>query len=123
MATWSYTLSVPHDPRASRVARDTLRSALTVAGQDALVDVATLLASEVVGNAYRHTSGNALIRMRSAGGLLRVSVWDAEPGLPRHLDVDEGSTHGRGLMLLDACADRWGVRSLGRAKSVWFEVS
>lgn len=130
MSNWSYSLSVPHDPRAARVVRDTLRSALTVNEQPQLVDAATLLVSELVGNALVHGAGRSLVRMHGGlDGTVRVSVWDRGPGLPRHLHVPRDSPGGRGLALVDACADRWGVqaggeRGAGRhGKSVWFELS
>ncbi|KRV46868.1 hypothetical protein AQ490_08790 [Wenjunlia vitaminophila] len=109
--------------------RDTLRSALTVNEQPHLVDTATLLASELVGNVLRHSNGRSLVRMRGHGDTVRISVWDRGPGLPRRTAALPDSTDGRGLTLLDACADRWGVVTAWRpgsgtpGKSVWFELS
>jgi anti-sigma regulatory factor (Ser/Thr protein kinase) len=127
--SWTYNLRIPHDPRASRVVRDTLRSALIAGGLPQLVDVSTLLTSELVANAYRHAEGAAAVRIGWDAGLLRVSVLDANPEHPRRVETDSDSENGRGLLLLDSCADRWGVRSIGEegsgwpGKSVWFEVS
>ncbi|GAA3792509.1 hypothetical protein ACFS5L_12200 [Streptomyces phyllanthi] len=49
---WSYALHLPHDPRAPRVARMTLRAVLPAYGISELLDTAELLASELVTNAY-----------------------------------------------------------------------
>ena len=49
---WTYTLQLPQDPRAPGVARVTLRNVLRVHGMPELTEVAELLASELVTNAY-----------------------------------------------------------------------
>ncbi len=66
--TWVYTLRLPHDPRAARVARTTVRAALHGHGLHEVLDVAELLTFEMVGNVYRHTEGPALLRLTSLGG-------------------------------------------------------
>ncbi|MFD7815870.1 ATP-binding protein [Streptomyces sp. NPDC059785] len=53
--TRTYALHLPHDPRAPRVARMTLRAVLPAYGLTELLDTAELLASELTTNAYRHT--------------------------------------------------------------------
>lgn len=55
--TWVYALRLPHDPRAARVARMTVRATLNGHGMHEVVDVVELLTSELVTNAYRHTRG------------------------------------------------------------------
>ncbi|MEU4996748.1 ATP-binding protein [Streptomyces sp. NPDC021622] len=136
---WSYALHLPHDPRAPRVARMTLRAALTGHGMSELLDVAELLASEMVTNAYRHTKGPASLRLRSVrAGRLRVGVWDSSPLIPAPFDKPPGafgapvpptdSDGGRGLFLVRQCADAWGGWPLGDqlfgsgGKLLWFEV-
>ncbi|AIJ15715.1 hypothetical protein SLITK23_27650 [Streptomyces lividans] len=48
-----------------------------------LVDVAELLATELVSNAVRHTKGPAALRIRwSPPGTLRIGAWDADPEPP-----------------------------------------
>lgn len=36
---------------------------------------------------------------------------------------DGAGVGGRGLFLVDALSTRWGIRSLGLGKEVWFKVS
>ena len=101
---WEYTLGIPHDPRAVAVSRHTLRLALAAHGLPHVGDVAELLASELIGNAVRHTKGPAALRVRWVGGVLRIGAWDADPTPPAPplgaaLDVERG----RGLELVRAC--------------------
>ena len=127
---WEYSLYIPHDPRAVTVCRRTLRLILTMHGLIGLVDVAELLAAELVCNAVRHTKGPAALRVRWAAGVLRIGAWDADPeppeppqALERLMEAEEG----RGLALIRACADAWGWQPLSRhgnrGKYVWCELA
>jgi anti-sigma regulatory factor (Ser/Thr protein kinase) len=85
--TWAYALQLPHDARAARIARVTLRAVLAGHGMAQLQDNAELLASELVTNAYRYSDGPAGLRLRGLGGdRLRVSVWDTNPHIPPPFD-------------------------------------
>jgi anti-sigma regulatory factor (Ser/Thr protein kinase) len=127
---WEYSLSVPNDLRAVTVSRRTLRLILTLHGQIGLVDVAELLAAELVSNAVRHTKGPAALRVRwSPPGTLRIAAWDADPEPPEPPVPLEGlgdQEEGRGLALVRACSDEWGWHPLlglgGRGKYVWCEL-
>ncbi|MFC8131275.1 ATP-binding protein [Streptomyces sp. NPDC057302] len=136
---WSYALHLPHDPRAPRVARMTLRAALDGHGMRELLDVAELLTSEMVTNAFRHTKGASSLRLRVVrGGWLRVGVWDSDPHIPAPFDKPPGgfgaalvpseSGSGRGLLLVRQLADSWGGWPLGDqlfgsgGKLLWFAV-
>lgn len=135
--TWAYALRLPHDPRAARVARMTVRAALTSHGRDEVLDAVELLTSELVTNAYRHTDGPASLRLSALGdGRLRVGVWDGHPYVPapfggpaRGRVPDARVEGGRGLFLVEQYADSWGGWSLGNdplgrcgGKLLWFEV-
>ncbi|MER7050865.1 MULTISPECIES: ATP-binding protein [unclassified Streptomyces] len=127
--SWEYSLYIPNDPRAVTISRRTLRLILTMHGLIGLVDVAELLAAELIGNAVLHTKGPAALRVRWSAGVLRIGAWDADPEPPdapaRLADVaDEES--GRGLALVRACSDLWGWQPLSRfgnrGKYVWCEL-
>ncbi|WP_407700089.1 ATP-binding protein [Streptomyces liliifuscus] len=109
-------------------------------GMAEVLDVVELLTSELVTNAYRHTKGPASLRLRAPGeGRLRVFVWDTSPYIPPPFDRSS-DTHapppasadaeaGRGLLLVQQCADLWGCWPLGdgrldrgAGKLMWFEV-
>lgn len=90
-----------------------------------LADAAELALTELVANVVRHVPGRrcrTLILLLPGGGV-RVEVTDTCPRLPRPAAgglLDEG---GRGLLLVDAVTDDWGVepRRDGGGKTVWFE--
>ena len=137
--TWVYALRLPHDPRAARVARMTVRAALNGHGMPEALDVVELLTSELVTNAYRHTKGPASLRLTALGdGRLRVGVWDTSSHIPAPFGKPPGdrvppapvdAVSGRGLVLVREHADSWGGWPLcdslldrGAGKLLWFEV-
>ncbi|MGA4849802.1 ATP-binding protein [Streptomyces sp. G5(2025)] len=132
---WTYTLHLPHDPRAPGIARTTLRAVLTTYGLGELAPTAELLAGELLSNAHCHTDGPYALRLRSASPEgIRVSVWDSDPRIPPAFAEDRTPGHrppdmaenGRGLHLVRACADRWGAYTVGTAhagKLLWTEVT
>ncbi|MGW2746738.1 ATP-binding protein [Streptomyces sp. NPDC001450] len=134
---WTYTLQLPHDPRAPGIARATLRTVLAAHDLSALTPTAELLAAELLTNAHLHTTGPYALRLLgSEPGRLRIAVWDTDPRVPpgftKDKDEDKGKGEttsvavapddaetGRGLQLVRACADSWGVsvlRELGASK-------
>ncbi|WP_217208259.1 ATP-binding protein [Streptomyces sp. AC550_RSS872] len=127
---WEYWLYLPNDPRAVTISRRTLRLILTMHGLIGLVDVAELLATELVSNAVRHTKGPAALRVRWSAGALRIGAWDADPEPPEPpgpLEEVPDAEDGRGLALVRACADLWGwqplTRNGDRGKYVWCELA
>jgi anti-sigma regulatory factor (Ser/Thr protein kinase) len=109
---------------ATRVARrfvdDTLRDwRLGARGRDI-----TLACHELVANAVLHAATPVLVRLhRQAHGVL-VEVADTDPHPPcRQILDDPLSTSGRGLMIVERLAARWGVRPLATGKVVWAELA
>lgn len=131
--SWQYELRIPRDPRGPRVARRTLRAVLALHELGELAERAELLASELATNSVRYTKGPASVRVEWLHPALRVSVWDPAPGLPvvcggPRPGPPADADHGRGLLLLDLLADRWGACPLGDSpwgpggKTIWFEL-
>lgn len=88
-------------------------------------EVAELLITEVVTNALVHTDEGAEVSATVRAGRLRVEVRDHAARMPRpYVPSADDGTHGRGLVLVQALADAWGVDPLamGRGKVVWFEL-
>nr|WP_223268396.1 ATP-binding protein [Streptosporangium nondiastaticum] len=59
---------------------------------------------------------------------VREAVRDSVRGVARDAvpdmnDIEKAATSGRGLLLVHALADGWGVRAHGVGKSVWFELA
>jgi anti-sigma regulatory factor (Ser/Thr protein kinase) len=109
--------------------RKALREHLRRWGVPCLCDTAELLATELVTNALQHTDHGAVltVTLSSAGSpahRLRVEVRDFAPRQPPPPRAPgEHTTHGRGLLLVQALADAWGVRSDGTGKVIWFELA
>lgn len=87
-----------------------------------VVEIARLLVSEVATNAVRHGAGRPLLRVEVTPARLRVEVSDGARGtltVPDQVELAEG---GRGLLLVDTLASRWGVEEGDEGKTVWFEL-
>ncbi|MFE5038605.1 ATP-binding protein [Streptomyces sp. NPDC056683] len=113
------------DLRAVPEARRELRELLRHWGRPGRSEIAELLTSELVTNALVHTDREAVLTAVVEQSQLRVEVRDFVARRPRKCapdtDSDDG-THGRGLVLVDAFADAWGVQAHEVGKSVWFEL-
>ena len=88
-------------------------------------ETAELLASELVTNAVMHGCGPITVLMEYDGDGLGVTVCDGEPALPAVPEPDPLSLGGRGLHLVAALSDDWGVEpaSSGPGKNVWFRLA
>lgn len=88
-------------------------------------ETAELLASELVTNAVLHGRGPITLTMEYDVDGLGVTVCDDEPALPALPDPDPRSMGGRGLHLVAALSDAWGVTptSGGPGKGVWFRLA
>jgi anti-sigma regulatory factor (Ser/Thr protein kinase) len=129
---------------ARRFVRDTLRS-WELAGehagpgeqaectqQDALVDDAVLLTSELVTNAVLHAGTPVQVTCRLLGdlsdGAVEIAVLDRRPAQLRpdspHTAAEAAErTNGRGLQLPSELATAWGVTYARAAKAVWFRLN
>ncbi|MEU9245519.1 ATP-binding protein [Streptomyces shenzhenensis] len=111
------------DLRAVPEARRELRELLRHWGRPGRSEIAELLTSELVTNALVHTDREAVLTAVVEPSQLRVEVRDFVGRKPRVRAPDTGDgTHGRGLVLVDAFADAWGVQAHEVGKSVWFEL-
>lgn len=110
-------------PRVVGAARALLRSVLALWDCDDPDDAGELLTSEVVSNAVRHAAGvlAMLFELSPHQGMVRVSVEDQTPDLPVLQAHSTESSSGRGLLLVEALATRWGSHPTERGKVVWFE--
>ncbi len=111
-----------NDPRSARLVRGFIRGTL---GATPRTDAAVLLASELAANAIQHSQGDFEVGIRSGcDGTVRVSVSDTSEQAPRLEEPPAPyAGRGRGLQIVEAMAQEWGVESTSRGKTVWFEVS
>ena len=109
-------------PDAPTRARNIVRDAVPSAELSA---IATLLTSEVVTNAVRHsglTSDETIgFCVERDEGTVRVRVSDDGPGFEKPTNPVASEDHGFGLAMVDRLADRWGVTHDG-SNEVWFEI-
>ncbi len=94
---------------------------------DPLIDPAALGVTELLTNVHRHAEPDKQCTVEIALMLdrLTVSVRDQDPRLPRVQACDPFATHGRGLALVAAVSQSWGMhaRDDGGGKVVWFTLA
>jgi sigma-B regulation protein RsbU (phosphoserine phosphatase) len=122
---------LPNDRRTPAAARAVVRSVLEEAGLDALLNEALLLTTELSTNAVVHAGTELDIEVTADPTGLTVTVTDFAPGPveqlavgPRNdkIDIGEVAERGRGLLLVDHFASRWGTVHEGTGKGVWFRL-
>ncbi|MFD5654970.1 ATP-binding protein [Streptomyces sp. NPDC127039] len=109
---------------SARHLRRVLRLYLVRSGMPDVADAAELALTELVANVVRHVPGRrgrVCFLLRPGG--VRVEVADGCPELPVPAAADALGEGGRGLVIVAAVTDRWGVTpyARGRGKTVWFE--
>lgn len=93
---------------------------------DPLIDPAALGVTELLTNVHRHAEPDksCTVEIELLLDRLTVSVHDHDPRLPTVCDADASATSGRGLAMIAAVSESWGVRpSNGTGKAVWFTLS
>ncbi|MGW1890392.1 ATP-binding protein [Streptomyces sp. NPDC002004] len=131
----SSSMAVPHGPAGVGKARHRMRSQLRRHGvPESVIDDAVLILSELLSNACRHGRplGDALAGdgdVRAAWcvgptGRLTVEVTDGGgPTRPVPATPSVTARGGRGLNIITALADDWGVRDDARGEvTVWVVV-
>ena len=107
-------------------ARRFLLGTLPDAGDDD-ADALALMLSELATNAVQHaaTEFEVSVRVAPDGGRVRVEVSDGAAGYPTPQDPVPDAPHGRGLHIVRALADAWGIemRRDRPGKTVWFSVA
>jgi anti-sigma regulatory factor (Ser/Thr protein kinase) len=121
----SISLELPATPNAPARARELVREAAVEVGvPDDDRWRAELILTELVTNAIRHGPGGPVeVALETGGNGVRGEVADPGPGIRRQELVRRRATEegGRGLFLVDALSDSWGLASDG--SRVWFEVA
>ncbi|MEU1658200.1 ATP-binding protein [Streptomyces griseofuscus] len=127
ISTQEFAMRFTSTPRGARLARRLVSLRLDEWGHpyDGRVNEAvTLIAAEFAANAVRHgrvPGRDFHLRLDGGEDVVRLEVSDTlterlpEPRVP----CGEG---GRGLILVEALADKWGVAPRQPGKTVWAEV-
>jgi anti-sigma regulatory factor (Ser/Thr protein kinase) len=111
------------EPASVREARRYVSDELTSLGLDDAAMTAELLVSELVTNAILHARTPVRLSVVVDGEVVRVAVADDSPRAPRQRQHSLDSGTGRGLLLVERMANRWGVDVGSAGKVVWFELS
>ena len=120
-----YSETLPGLEESAESARKLVRTALAAWHLEDLTDTAILLVSELVTNAVKHTSSRAIrvVITRPSERFVRIGVVDKARVLPELAKPgDDLLTSGRGLLLVDALAERWGADLYRWGKQVWAEL-
>ncbi|MGH9104368.1 MAG: ATP-binding protein [Acidimicrobiales bacterium] len=121
-------MRLPAQLDAPRRAREALRARLPTV-DPASLELLRLLTSELVTNDVRHAglepAGSLRLQICAKRDWVRVEVTDHggrrfEPHVPLCKAPDSES--GRGLLIVDQIADRWGVTDRLHEHRVWFEL-
>ncbi|GHB21973.1 hypothetical protein GCM10010377_09690 [Streptomyces viridiviolaceus] len=123
LASWGFPFLA--EPEEVSVLRGLMRTRLSAWGLQELSDSAQLCVSELVSNVIAHvgpgTPANLMVSLR--GTRLRIELRD--PGaraLPTLVDASDDAESGRGMALVDALTERWGVELHGDSKVTWCEL-
>ncbi|CAL9296158.1 hypothetical protein SUDANB148_02583 [Streptomyces sp. SudanB148_2056] len=113
------------EPEEVAALRMDVRARLREWGIQEVIDAAQLCVSELVSNVITHvgpgTPVSLFLSLRDAR--LRIEVRDPDAGvLPTLVRAMEDAENGRGMALVDASSDRWGVDVHRDGKVTWCEI-
>ena len=115
------SLSLGEGTEAVPLARDFVRRALAGC-DDEVVEAAQLVVTELVTNAVLHGVGPVALSVE-VGDRVRVAVEDAGHELPVLVRASSEALTGRGLALVSALAETWGIEpGTAGGKAVWAEL-
>ncbi len=116
---------LPHAPSSVSTVRRRLRADLRAAGvYDEIADDAAVVMSELISNALRHArplpSGDIRVAWCRDDELIHLAVSDGGAMTePHRTRMTLSSLGGRGLSIVEALADGWGVRHEEEGTTVW----
>jgi len=117
-----HTLRLHDEPDAVPVARHFLREKLRGTPLEHRSGDSELILTELVTNAQLHGTPPITVGVHVLPDRARFEISDASAGTPVGLVQNPESMTGRGLMLVEALSDRWGVDRQDQGKLVWAEV-
>lgn len=74
------------------------------------MDLAQLVVSELVTNAYKYAHGPALLCLRLVDAVVEIEVWDSDPVLPAARAADPGRIGQHGLEIVMAVVEKFTAR-------------
>jgi anti-sigma regulatory factor (Ser/Thr protein kinase) len=111
---------LPGVPESVGRARRLVRETLNAWGLSELADDMTVVISEVVTNVVVHAKTSMALSLHRQGRSVRGEVADGSTSWPTPLLAGPEKEHGRGLAIVAAYCERWGVKPETDGKTVWF---
>jgi anti-sigma regulatory factor (Ser/Thr protein kinase) len=108
---------------APHAARRFVAEVLRKRGDIELIGDASLIVSELATNAVVHACCRFEVAVHFEPGTVTLSVSDSSAEEPAIRDPSPADPHGRGLLVVDALARRWGWVQTRAGKSVWAELT
>jgi hypothetical protein len=110
---------------AARQCREAITAACARWGQDELAEPACIVVTELVNNVVAHARTPMVVLIATLGNTMSVAVRDRSTATPSFAGALASPTAagGRGMLLIDAGASRWGSLSLADGKVVWALLS
>ncbi|WP_225877229.1 ATP-binding protein [Streptomyces resistomycificus] len=126
MSRKPWELAFTAKPAEVAALRRLMRLHLGIWGLHEVVEEAQLCVSELVSNVITHvgpdTPTTLVVSMR--GTQLRIEVHDPNTRtVPTKISADADAEAGRGMLLIDALAQRWGVQLFPDHKVTWCELA
>ncbi len=113
------------EPEEVSALRADVRVRLRDWGVREVIDAAQLCVSELVSNVITHVGRGtpASLTLSLGDARLRLEVRDPDTRvLPTLMEATEDAENGRGMTLIDALSDRWGVDLHRDGKVTWCEI-
>ncbi|GLV78125.1 ATP-binding protein [Streptomyces hygroscopicus] len=117
----AYSQSLPREPQSAALARRMVRTVLDTWRLPQLVGEAEHVVAELVSNAVDHARGRYLrVTVTRIGECrVRIAVIDKSHDKPEPKTALSTDERGRGLAVIEAFAQGWGVDTLQWGKRVW----
>ena len=122
---WRIALDLEPEVSAARQCREVITAACARWGQDELAEPARIVVTELVNNVVAHAGTPMVVLIATLGNAMSVAVRDRSMVTPSAAGapVSPAAAGGRGMLLIDAVASRWGSLSLADGKVVWALLS
>ncbi len=124
LSSRSATFDLSPTAASIRAARHLVVELLRAWGTPHDRDDAALLVTELVANVVDHVGGDATfgLEVTSSEDWLRIAVIDGSAVLPVVQELSHERPRGRGLLMVQSLATRWGYEAHQGGKRVWFEL-
>ncbi len=114
------TTLLPAAPASAGEARKFVQCVLHEVVSPADLEAVVLLTSEVVTNAVVHAGTPVDLVVRTVQDCIQVEASDAAQQPPQVLNPAGDMPRGRGMIIVAALSQDWGVIPTGSGKTVWF---